>query len=87
VESVTSEADVVFSTVSVTIFFSRAVIVVLNGILSIQANADDFDAMKAILSGLKKRYEATGQTPLLIHTVRLSPPYPVHDGNGFLARS
>jgi hypothetical protein len=36
-----------------------------------QADADDLNAMKAILKGLKKRREATGQSPIYIHTVRL----------------
>ncbi|KIO01034.1 hypothetical protein M404DRAFT_150977, partial [Pisolithus tinctorius Marx 270] len=33
------------------------------------ADADNLAAAQAILRGLKKRYEATGQQPLLIHTV------------------
>ncbi|EIM92601.1 NAD-P-binding protein, partial [Stereum hirsutum FP-91666 SS1] len=32
------------------------------------ADADDLRAAKAILAGLKKRYEATGEAPILIHT-------------------
>ncbi|KAH7928228.1 NAD(P)-binding protein [Leucogyrophana mollusca] len=32
------------------------------------ANADDVLACKAILAGLKKRHEATGRAPILIHT-------------------
>ncbi|KAL0567558.1 hypothetical protein V5O48_014435 [Marasmius crinis-equi] len=32
------------------------------------ANCDDVDAAEGILKGLKKRYEATGKAPVLIHT-------------------
>ncbi|KDQ49807.1 hypothetical protein JAAARDRAFT_42553, partial [Jaapia argillacea MUCL 33604] len=32
------------------------------------ANADDLGAAKAILSGFKKRYETTGEIPILLHT-------------------
>ncbi|KAK7043121.1 hypothetical protein VNI00_008475 [Paramarasmius palmivorus] len=31
-------------------------------------NCDDLDAAEAILAGLKKRYETTGERPILIHT-------------------
>ena len=34
-----------------------------------QADADDEPAMKAILAGMKKRHEKTGDTPILIHLV------------------
>lgn len=37
-------------------------------VLFSMANSDDLDAVKAILSGLKKRHETTGETPILIHT-------------------
>ncbi|EGN98925.1 hypothetical protein SERLA73DRAFT_160536 [Serpula lacrymans var. lacrymans S7.3] len=33
-----------------------------------QADSDDESVTKAILAGLKKRYESTGQAPILIHT-------------------
>lgn len=36
-----------------------------------QADADDEDAAKAILRGLKDRYEKTGKVPSLIHTVSI----------------
>ena len=39
----------------------------------IQADADSEDPMKAILAGLKARYEKTGDKPILIHTVRPNP--------------
>ncbi len=40
---------------------------------TLQADCDDVDALKAILSGLKARHEKTGDLPLLIHTVSLLP--------------
>ena len=36
-----------------------------------QADADDEAALKAILAGLKRRHEKTGDVPHLIHTVRV----------------
>ncbi|TBU33512.1 NAD(P)-binding protein [Dichomitus squalens] len=33
-----------------------------------QADADDVEATKAIISGLKRRFEKTGKKPILIHT-------------------
>lgn len=42
----------------------------------IQANCDDEPAMKAILAGLKKRHDTTGDTPILIHTVCTQIPCP-----------
>ena len=43
------------------------------GILVMQADADDEDAAKAILQGLKDRHEKTGKVPSLIHTVSNVP--------------
>jgi len=34
-----------------------------------QVDMDDLNAAKAILRGLKKRFQNTGQTPSLVHTV------------------
>ncbi|KZP06728.1 NAD(P)-binding protein, partial [Athelia psychrophila] len=39
-------------------------------ILFSTVDCDDLTAMQANLRGLKRRYEATGQRPILIHTVR-----------------
>jgi hypothetical protein len=36
--------------------------------VELQADADDLDAAKAILAGLKDRYESTGKKAILIHT-------------------
>ena len=47
--------------------------------LILQADADSEDPMKAILAGLKARYEKTGDKPILIHTVcpkPISPRFP-----------
>ena len=38
-------------------------------IVSLKADADALPAAKAILEGLKKRYERTGRVSTLIHTV------------------
>ena len=35
-----------------------------------QANANASSATKAILAGLKKRFDETGKKPLFFHTVR-----------------
>jgi hypothetical protein len=41
-------------------------------IFSVQADADDLDAAKAILAGMKDRFERTGKPGSLIHTVRIT---------------
>ena len=61
------EADVVIACVSLTCLYAPSTSIIL------QADADDVGAAKAILSGLKRRFERTGVAPSLIHTV--SPPY------------
>ena len=35
-----------------------------------KADADDLPAIKALLSGMKKRHTETGDVPIFIHTVR-----------------
>lgn len=52
---------------------------------TLQADCDDVDALKAILSGLKARHEKTGDLPLLIHTVSLLPPLIVSNRHTHLA--
>ena len=42
-----------------------------------QADADAEESMKAILAGLKKRFDETGKKPLFFHTV--SAPVLRHD--------
>ena len=61
------EADVVIACVSLAFLCAPSTSIIL------QANADDIGASKAILSGLKRRFERTGVAPSLIHTV--GPPY------------
>lgn len=43
----------------------------------VQADADDLDAARAVLNGLKHRYQSTGIAPIYINTVRLRH-YPLH---------
>ena len=42
-------------------------------IVSLKADADALPGAKAILQGLKKRYERTGRVSTLIHTVSRFP--------------
>ena len=37
-----------------------------------QADADHIESTKAVLAGLKRRFEVTGKAPMLIHTVSLA---------------
>ena len=38
---------------------------------SVKADADHIGSTKAVLAGIKERYEKTGKLPALIHTVSL----------------
>jgi hypothetical protein len=67
-EHVSSESDIIFQSVSIIVWNS---ILGLTKIL--QANADDLDATKAILKGLKKRFEHKKEPGTLIHTVSSRP--------------
>jgi hypothetical protein len=67
-ERLSSESDIIFQSVSIIICNS---IIGLTKIL--QANADDLDATKAILRGLKKRFEHKKEPGMLIHTVSSRP--------------
>jgi len=66
VEKAASEADVVMAIVY---HFSFQVNNHLPPVC--KANSDDLDGAKATLRGLKKRFEATGKAPILIHVVRI----------------
>ncbi|KAG6915857.1 hypothetical protein DXG01_009564 [Tephrocybe rancida] len=64
VEKLASEADVVLSIVSGECHFNRTAW----HIPSTQADCDYLPAAQAILKGLEKRFKATGNVPILIHT-------------------
>lgn len=49
--------------------FNRVTDVFLIHATECQANSDDVALIEAILSGLRKRHEATGDVPLFFHTV------------------
>jgi hypothetical protein len=66
IEDEASRVDVYINTASYCTIF---VTMLYTNSFCEQADADHYNATKAILAGLKRRYTTTGQTPTLIHTV------------------
>jgi hypothetical protein len=67
VEKLTAKADVVIATVS--IYSLKSLVLKLLNSLFKKADADNLDAAKAVLKGLKTRYHESGIPPILIQTV------------------